>query len=217
MKTCITHACTIAFLSACPLVTVFGQLQPSIARNTRPAFAYPKGSWMMGVQGSRTPDNLLGRNTAIHLQGGYFVSDKLLLGLNATWRTKTADPVRLYSYMAGPQLRFQLTQTRVSPYIAASWQFGFKRDNGEQTTVVTVYNTTTTPPTTVTAVMTYRPVEGTKAIHSPMLGIGATIGIVPALRAEIAINWQKDFYYGARLFDSTPLQPHIGLNYVFLR
>ncbi|OIN55937.1 hypothetical protein [Arsenicibacter rosenii] len=211
MKTFIS--CAIAFLTLVSFMNVAAQERRVAVR----PFGYPKGSWMIGVQGTRTPDQLLGNNTAVHLRGGYFVADQLLLGINTTWRMLAADPIRLYSYVAGPQLRFQLTQTRISPYILASWQFGFKQDNGEQKVTITTYNPSTTPPSSSTSVLTYRALGGTKAIHSPTLGAGVTIGITPALRADLALTWQKEFYYGMKTFNGAPLQPQIGVNYVFLR
>ena len=156
--------------------------------------AYQRGMWLVGLQAGHSSAQLIGKNLTAHVYGGYFVANKLLLGLQGTRIQEGLTlPVYDVSYLVGPMLRCQLTRTRISPFIMASCQIGQRTlDQSEPliatSTSVTVNSSGTHTSTSTSSFYIVNP--GTHLIYSRSASIGVSIGVITSLRIDVAVNWQ---------------------------
>lgn len=85
---------------------------------------FAAGSWQFGVKGGYGKGNLVRDRSGLHLHSGYYVANKLMVGLGAAWSREWTEQVSVNDLSAGPFARYQFTTTRCSPFVEASYQFG---------------------------------------------------------------------------------------------
>ena len=133
--------------------------------------------------------NLIGTRNTLQLNAGYYVANQLAIGLSGTWGREGAGSIAYHEITAGPFLRYQITATRISPFIDLSYQFG-KRLAGEGFTFM------------------YPPIQ------SGQISPGVSVGVTPFLRAEINYHFQwVRIGNGAEYIG----QPQFGLTYLFAK
>lgn len=173
------------------------------------AQTFQKGTWLVGLQSAYRlqSDDYFKHGALLKAYGGYFISNKLLVGLTGT-RAQYKAPISLESttYTVGPILRYQLTQTRVSPYLMTSFQIGQRESSGDwqfDAPNVGIVNI---------------PVQDRRLRYSRSLGIGLLVSVVPGLKLEGSLIWQ-DFEDTPNqrliLRDKTNYQVQVGATYQF--
>lgn len=80
---------------------------------------FRKGNWQAGLQAGYRANR-----TGTQIQSGYFVSNKLLFGLEASWTRETLSNQLLNSIQTGPLIRYQFCQGKLSPFLSFSYQVG---------------------------------------------------------------------------------------------
>ena len=155
--------------------------------------SFSKGSWQAGTRVGRQGGNLIGTRNTLQLHAGYYLINKLAVGLSTTWAREGpksfTGPYAFQDVTAGPYLRYQFTRTRLSPFIDASYQIG-RRMAGEGFT------------------------SGNQAVSTGYISPGISVGVTPFLRAEINYHFQwitngyRTGYIG---------QPQVGLTYLFAK
>ncbi|QIP12452.1 hypothetical protein G8759_07350 [Spirosoma aureum] len=199
-----------------------GQAQPvSQQVNTQAGLnPFTRKSWQIGIQGGYSKAEFISRNSTIQLYGGYFVANKLSMGLSSTWVAEwTRNVLHENTLTMGPAIRYQLTQTRISPFLAASYQIGAR--------TLTIANVTVNPAAVVTVITTptgsYSTISGSNfsytasnkptAIHSRSLTAGISVGVVSSIRIDLAINWQGNAFPSYPEIKRGLFQFQFGLNY----
>jgi hypothetical protein len=170
---------------------------------------FQKGTWLIGLQSAYRlqSDDFFKHGAFVKAYGGYFISNKLLVGLTGT-RSLQRAPISFKSttYTVGPLLRYQLTQTRVSPYLMTSFQIGQRKSSGDwqfDNPNVGVINYS---------------VQDRSLRYSRSLGMGLLISVVSGLKLEGSLIWQD--FEGApnlklNLKDKTNYQVQVGATYQF--
>jgi hypothetical protein len=164
--------------------------------------------WQLGIQGGYSKAQFLANNLTTQFYGGYYVANKLMLGASASWSgewTKRVIETNLLS--VGPAIRYQFTQTRLSPFVAAAYRFG-------------TYTFTSQDYSSTSGNSGFRTYQNNtiSGIHSRSVSVGLTIGITSALRGEVVANWQD----AARPSDAVKIgssnlwQAQVGLSYLLL-
>jgi hypothetical protein len=148
----------------------------------------------------------LGNNLTAQIYGGYFITNNVMVGLSGAVSKEETEGigVRDLVWSVGPTIRYQITRSRISPFVVASYQFGQRTVSGSSQVMGP------TSGSRISGDNTPRPIQ------TRMFGFGVSIGIVPALRADLAINWQdKASAYNPtiRLNDGL-FQPQFGLHYL---
>ncbi|GAB3889411.1 hypothetical protein [Spirosoma agri] len=198
-----------ALLLCVVLFPAFGQAQRVAQKEETQLSAKPfaRKTWQIGIQSGYSKATFLARNLSNQLHGGYFIADKLMLGLSAgqslEWSQKN---IVTNTISVGPALRYHLTRTRLSPFIAGSYRFGQYTYSGENASVSSGSSGT-------------RIYSGhsTLNIHARSLTAGLSVGLSSALRADIALNWQ-DVINPNREYavsGNSLLQAQVGVNYSF--
>jgi hypothetical protein len=199
-----------------------GQAQTVSQQGNKQASVNPftRKSWQIGIQGGYSKAEFISRNSTIQLYGGYFVANKLLVGLSGTWVGEwTRNFLHENTLTIGPAIRYQLTQTRISPFLAASYQIGAR--------TLTIANVTVNPAAVVTVVTTptgsYSTISGSNfsysssnkptAIHSRSLTAGISIGVVSSMRVDVALNWHDNAFPAYPELKRGFFQYQFGLNY----
>ncbi|GAB4034675.1 hypothetical protein [Spirosoma gilvum] len=145
---------------------------------------FQKRTWLVGLQTAFAKGNLNTRNTTkndliFQAFGGYFVVDKLLIGLSGTYMQQQQPlSFQIITPTLGPIVRYQFTQTRVSPYLTASFQIGRGYTSG--ILQVDGPNGTKITPTYTTGFPTY----------TRSFGAGLSISAVSRFRVDAALHWQ---------------------------
>ncbi|QHV97180.1 hypothetical protein [Spirosoma endbachense] len=181
---------------------------------------FTRKSWQIGIQGGYSKAEFISRNSTIQLYGGYFVANKLSMGLSGTWVAEwTRNVLHENTLTIGPAIRYQLTQTRISPFLAASYQIGAR--------TLTIANVTVNPAAVVTVITTptgsYTTISGSNftysssnkptAIHSRSLTAGISVGVVSSMRVDVALNWQGNAFPAYPEVKRELFQLQFGLNY----
>lgn len=183
-------------------------LSTSVCAQAQP---FQKGTWLVGLQGAYQlkHDQFFKHSVLLKVQGGYFIANKLLIGLSGTRsQQKAPESFKSTIYTLGPTVRYQLTQTRFSPYLMTSFQLGQSRASGDLLLElpngdVINYSAWQSSP--------YR-------MYSRSLGVGLLVSIVSGLKLEGSLIWQ-DFVerpnLNLNLRDDTNYQAQVGLTYQF--
>lgn len=190
--------------SACTMAQENHQPYNTVVDN-RP---YAKGTWLVGLQAGYSKGNLMTNYLITHMQGGYFVADKLLIGVNTTQSWEWYKSAYDNTLSIGPMVRYQFTRTRISPFLVASYQVGSRRSGSSE-----IQGTNPTGTTPVIAILSP---NFPKTVHSRSFGAGVSVGITPALKLDALINWQDKAYNasdGLYLYRGV-YQPQIGLTYL---
>jgi hypothetical protein len=65
--------------------------------------------------------------------GGYYIADRLLIGLASSYTRELAEPVLNKNvFSVGPLIRYQFISGRISPFTELSYQFGRRHTSLEQ-------------------------------------------------------------------------------------
>jgi hypothetical protein len=198
---------TVLFLCVI-LFPAFGQAQRvAQAETQRLSKPFARKTWQIGIQIGYSKATFLAHNLSNQLHGGYFITDKLMLGLAAgqslEWSQKN---IVTNTISVGPAVRYHLTRTRFSPFIAGSYRFGQYTYSGETTSIHSGSS----------GIQTYSS-RSTLNIHARALTAGLSIGLSSALRADIALNWQNVVNPNREyaVSGNSLLQAQVGVNYSF--
>lgn len=190
----------VQVLLLCIPISLWAQPAPQ----PQPVSRYSHGSWLVGLQGGSSPDNLLSHYVTVQPYGGYFVANNLLLGVGgSSIRQYNTSDLQLATYTGGPLVRYQLTRTRFSPFIAASYQIGQQSQLG-------------TPLPLATGLFIG---PGNRLVHSRLVKLGINVGLVRALQVDAALCWQDIVSTSDLTIRSRNMVPQFqfGLNYQFGR
>ncbi len=172
----------------------------AIAQTTDPKTAtrnLQKRTRAAGIYTTYGSSALIGNQLGINGYGGYFIANKLLLGLNGEYATDWSSTVEghVSSWLTGPFIRYYLTASRVSPFVEANYQFG-------QFMISTPYN--------------MGPASNRHSANSLSLTGGLGIRLTQAFRLELAYKYQADRFSPAPLFQRSWLgYPQAGLSAFF--
>ncbi len=169
--------------------------------------AFSRKAWLAGVQVGYSKGSFgQERYAATHVYGGYFVANKVVVGLAATWGQESLGTAQDVALSAGPMIRYQFTRSRFSPFIVGSYQFG-------KATISGVSLRSTAPG------MVTRADRRDRSIQSGYVGLGMSIRVIAAYRLDLLLTWQDK--PGASELGMNGrynlLQGQIGVNYVLHR
>lgn len=155
--------------------------------------SFDKGNWQAGARIGRQGGNLIGTRNTLQLHAGYYLIDKLVVGLSTMWAREGSKsftgPSVFQDITAGPYLRYQFTRTRLSPFVDASYQIGL-RIAGEGFA------------------------SGNQAVNIGCISPGLSIGVTRSLRVELNYHFQwLNAGYRAEYIG----QPQAGLTYLFAK
>ncbi len=185
-------------------------VQHKLARDY--AQSYAKGSWLIGLQAGYSKGLLLENNLSTQLYSGYFVTNKLLLGLSGSASQEGFKRVKELAFSIGPTVRFQLTRTRFSPFLAASYQFGQLIATGAESQETTeIIN----GQTVVVSGFRIQSSGMPQRMFSRSFAAGLSMGITPLLHVDLVLNWQDKVHnVDDGIYLSRGLyQPQVGINY----
>ncbi|MCX6214158.1 hypothetical protein [Spirosoma sp.] len=198
-------------LFLCLFTVSVGAMAQRLDHNDIPK-PYQQGTWLVGIQGGYSNGNLMKNYLISHAQGGYFVADKLLIGLSSTqsweWIRSAHDNI----LAVGPMVRYQFTRTRISPFLTAAYQVGSRKSGSSEIQATILLPQPNGSTTTVTLLAPSFP----KTVYSRSFGAGVTIGITPALKLDALISWQDKVYKADDgLYSYMGVyQPQLGLSYL---
>ncbi|RYC68609.1 hypothetical protein [Spirosoma sordidisoli] len=180
--------------------------QPSKTGNAYTS-AYAKGSWSVGVHAGYSKGLILENNSTAQLYAGYFIANRLLLGLGASGSQEWFRLVRSQTYTVGPMARYQLSRTRFSPFLTASYQFGGRSLSGSESQTMTSVVNTTGGPLVITGTARIGGTGISRSVGIFSCGAGVSAGISSALRVDLALSYQQ-------WLDQPLVQPQLGINYL---
>ncbi|MVM34273.1 hypothetical protein GO755_29855 [Spirosoma sp. HMF4905] len=123
------YLCLIGIFSCVITQTVFAQ-KPVLA-NTKTTFS--KGSWQIGLKDGYGSSPILGNRNTAQLTAGYYVANRLLIGLAGSYTRELSEYVINRNLVSlGPLVRYQFISGRISPYAELSYQLGRRGTNTEQ-------------------------------------------------------------------------------------
>ncbi|RIV18679.1 hypothetical protein DYU11_27300 [Fibrisoma montanum] len=167
----------------------------------RPAFSqsFDRGNWQFTARGGYLRGILFRNRINAQLNAGYFVADKLLLGVSGLYTREWFGKAGYQTLGAGPMVHWQITRTRVSPFVELSYQFERR--------------TLTSP-----GVTRQEPGLQRSALFMP----GLSIGLSPALRAELSYGFQYNVRtlsdgFSSRRYKGYYIHPQFGLSYTVAR
>ena len=133
------------------------------------------------------------RHNILQAQAGYYVVDGLLVGIGFSWSREWSPdrPIQesFTDFMKGPLIRYQFTNSRVSPFLEASYQFG--RRNTDLRTILDFISS---------------------SAHSTLLNTGVSIGLTSFLRVDASYGVQFKTFVNQSFINT---YPQVGVNYVF--
>lgn len=205
----------LLFLLLC--TASFTKAQERTQSHTSPTHlqGYTQGNWLIGLQAGYSKGLLLDRNLTTQAYGGYFVANNVLVGLSAVGSQEWHNSIRDRSYFIGPMVRCQLTRTRFSPFLVASYQIGQRTLLGVESQTITQVVSTSSGPVTVTSGSTIRGSGRPERLYSRSFGAGLSISLTALLRVDIALDWQDrvDLIDSRIRLDDGLWQPRLGVNY----
>ena len=173
------------------LLLLSGSKQTAYAQSTSPELvkkSFTRGQWQLGLKDGYGRGDLLRNHNNFQVHTGYYLADKLLVGLGANWSKEWEGDFKFNDFTVGPLARYQFTRTRVSPFIEASYQFG-RRSTGSNSGI------------------SYPSVSIKSAFITP----GLSIGVASSLRVDISYGFQ----YLINGYTAVYGQPQVGINYLF--
>ncbi|QHV99406.1 porin family protein [Spirosoma endbachense] len=85
---------------------------------------FSPGAWQIGLKSGYSPGSSFPNRFSTQLQLGYFVGNRWSVGLETSWVREWRNSPVLTSVGVGPRVHYQLTNSKLSPYLAASYQVG---------------------------------------------------------------------------------------------
>ncbi|GAB3699435.1 hypothetical protein GCM10027592_25510 [Spirosoma flavus] len=149
------------------------------------------GSWQIGLRDGYGNGNLLQHRNSLQPFVGYYLTNRFVAGATASWSKEWVGKIGVHDLTLGPSARYFFTNTRLAPFLEATYQFG-QRSVAEN------------------AGISYPSVSMQFSQISP----GLSLGVSKSLRIELnyAFQWlhfsRSSQYYG---------QPQAGIMYVFLK
>lgn len=150
--------------------------------------SFTRGQWQVDLRDGYGRGSLFDNHNAIQIHSGYYIVDKLLLGIGAKWSKEWVGDVSFNELTLGPLARYQFTRGRLSPYIEASYQFGRRRSGANSS-------------------ISYPSLNMQSVSFSP----GLSVGLASSLRIDISYGFQ----YLINGFTNLYGQPQLGINYLF--
>lgn len=186
---CMKLFLSLLYFACLSITSLCAQTSPN--RNS-----FSKGSWQVGLRDGRTGGNLIGNRNTLQLHSGYFIANQLAVGLSGTWGREGTGSFAYHDVTVGPYLRYQLTATRVSPFVDLSYQFG-RRLASEGSASIFGSGFTFADPT----------------VQSAQISPGVSLGIAYLLRAELNYHFQWITNgFGTEYIG----QPQVGLTYLLV-
>jgi hypothetical protein len=175
--------------------TAYNRPEPKVAwYQDEQLRTFKKGSWLIsGRVAYFSERGANGFDLSGQVQGGYFVADRLALGLKGKYvrdyRRSTFPITR--SWLVGPLVRYHLTRGRIAPFVEGSYQLGRVDFDATGTN------------------FPYPSIQETVRVVSLAGGVSARLSQV--LRLDITAENQQFSYYPS--IRKTLLRPEIGLTY----
>ncbi|QMW05222.1 hypothetical protein [Spirosoma foliorum] len=205
----------LLLLLVCVSGYVRAQETPRLKTPVNYSQPFARGSGLIGLQAGYSQGVWFGRNLTIHPYGGYFVANKLLLGVTGTISQEGFDRVREIINSVGPMIRYQITRTRLSPFLTASCQIGQRTLSGA--------DSRTTTQTQVVGGQVITSTSGSYVfsdgiphlIYTRSMGAGLSMGVSRALWIDLAVTSQDQAVSPGSKIDSYTIlwQLQAGLNY----
>ncbi|GAB3955517.1 hypothetical protein GCM10028805_43290 [Spirosoma harenae] len=172
-----------------------------------PSLPFRRRAWLAGFQVGYSKGSYgHERYSATHLYGGYFVVNKLAIGLAASRGQESFGAAQDVALSVGPMIRYQFTRTRLSPFVVGSYQFG-------QATVSGLRSKVSPSGTTAADDIQNRPIQ------SRYVGMGLSLRVIRACRLDVLLTWQDK--PGATELGINGqynlLQAQLGVNYLIDR
>ena len=170
---------------------LWGTRQVAYAQFTSPEplkKSFTRSQWQIGLKDGYGRGDLLRNHTDFQAHMGYYLVNKLLVGIGASWSKEWEGGFKFNDFTAGPLARYQFTRTRFSPFIQASYQLG-ERSTGRNSGI------------------SYPSVSTQFAFITP----GLSIGVASSLRIDISYGFQ----YLINGYTTVYGQPQFGINYLF--
>jgi post-segregation antitoxin (ccd killing protein) len=155
------YICLIATLTCANLQNGFAQ--KTAFDNAQSKFA--TGSWQVGLKEGYGRGNLFKNRNGLHFHTGYYIVNNLLVGVGAVWSKEWFGDYNLNDFTVGPFARYQFLNTRISPFMEASYQFGQQKQLAVQD-------------------------RQSAAIRSTFINTGLSIRLVSQLRADLSYGLQ---------------------------
>ncbi len=180
------YLCLVVLFLLAKRQAVYAQHDPG--EQIKKTFA--SGHWQVGLTGGYGRGSIFDNHTVFQARAGYYVVNKLLLGIGASWANEGEGSIALHDLAVGPLARYQFTHTRLSPFIEASYQFGRRSVNAEWR-------------------MSY-----------PGYASMQTALVSPGLSIRVASSWRVDASYGLQFttlggYNHSFSKPQFGINYLF--
>lgn len=163
---------------------------------------FSAGQWQIGAKDGISKGNELSRfvnsqevyrHNILQAQAGCFIVNRLLVGVGLTWSKEWSirrpDQESFTDFMKGPFLRYQFTQTSVSPFLEVSYQFG-KRSTGTRSLLDYVGS----------------------SVRSTLLSGGVNVSLTAHLRLEASYGIQFKTFIDQSIMHH---YPQLGVNYAF--
>lgn len=175
--------------------TAYNRPEPKVAWYQEEKLrTFRKGSWLMSGRAAYFSERSSnGFDLSAQVQGGYFVADRLALGLKGKYirdyRSATFPVTR--SWLLGPVVRYHLSRSRIAPFVEGGYQLGRVHFDATATNV------------------SYPPIQETVRVLSLAGGVSARLS--QTLRLDITAETQQFSYYP--IPRKTAIRPEIGLTY----
>lgn len=179
-----------ALLSFFSVLLIYQSSAQQVTPPLRPA-NFRKGSWQVGVRDGYQGGLLIGNRNTLQGQAGYYLINQLAVGLSGTWAREGVRTAAFHDLTVGPYARFQITPTRLSPFVDLSYQVG-RRISGNETA------------------FTFSSLSLSSAQVSP----GISVGVTPYLRAELSYHFQ---WLSVDNWSAYIGQPQLGVTYLLNR
>lgn len=175
--------------------TAYNRPEPKVAwYRAEQERTFKKGYWLVGGRVSYFSERFSnGFDLSGQAQGGYFVADRLAVGLRGKYirdyRSSSFPITR--SWLIGPVVRYHLTSTRIAPFVEGAYQVGRVGFDGAATS------------------FPYPTIRETVRVLS-LVG-GLSVRLNPALRLDLAAETQQFSYYPSNR--KKTIRPGLGLTY----
>lgn len=160
--------------------------------------AFARKTWQIGLHSGYSPGSDYQNRIGVQIHGGRFIANKLLIGLgvayNEEWEPEIS--IRQSTVSFGPLIRYQLTRSRVSPFIEATYQLG---------------------QSSLKFGSVSRQLFGAR--HSGAVTPGLSVRVTPLLRIDVQYRMQYDLSnanqsYFTQRYIKHIYQPQIGIVYL---
>lgn len=147
------------------------------------------GRWQLGIKEGYGQGCLLKNRNSFQLHAGYFLINKLAVGLNATWSKEWVGDFGYNDLSSGPYIRYQFTNSWISPFLEASYQVGERSSDD-------------VPGVSYSSL----------SIQSTQINSGLSLGLLESLRLDLSYRLEWIYLSGRPQGFN---HPQVGITYLF--